>query len=87
MKIIFTKHALEKFKILRELGWDFKFEDIENAIKNPDYTSITKASNVIMILKSLTPKISLRVVYAEFSDIISVITFHPAERKRYEKKQ
>lgn len=86
MKIVFTKHALEKFKILKELGWDFKVKDIEEAIQAPDKTSITKDGSAVEILKALTEKISLRVVYAKFGDIIRVITFHPAERKRYEKK-
>ena len=86
MKIVYTKHALEKFTILKELGWDFKKKDIADAIHSPDKTSITKDGSAIEILKASTEKISLKVVYAKFGDIIWVITFHPVERKRYEKK-
>lgn len=86
MKIVFTKHAIEKFRILRELGWDFKEKDIEDAIRTPDKTSITKDGSATEVFKAITEDISLKVVYAKFGDIIWVITFHPVERKRYEKK-
>lgn len=87
MKIVFTKHALEKFGILRELGWDFEVAEVKDAIKAPDKTSPTKDGSATEVVKALTEKISLKVVYAKFGDIIWVITFHPVESKRYEKKQ
>ena len=35
MKYIFTKHAIEKFIVLRGLGWIVKKDKIRRTIRNP----------------------------------------------------
>jgi hypothetical protein len=36
MKIIFTKHAKEKFQILKEQGFTVKLKQVLDTLKNPD---------------------------------------------------
>lgn len=84
MKVVFTKHAIRKRDILRELGWDISLELVEATIKEPDFEGKTKQEQPTT-LKYLDDKHSLRVVYKAKDDIIIVITFHIAKRGRYEK--
>ena len=85
MKIIFTKHALGKFKHYSIVKLGIKKKHIELALKSPDYPSKVEGYGVKSILKKYDAVHDLRVIYREDNDIIIVITFHPAERGRYEK--
>lgn len=84
MKIIFTRHAKRKFKFLRELNWNFDVKQIKTILQNPDYL-IVNNNGIKGVLKSITPKLDLRIIYSEKDDIITIITFYPAPKRRYRK--
>lgn len=84
MKIVFTKHAKKKFKFLKELNWNFKVGQIKSFLQNPDYLT-TDSNGVKSVMKELTPKLDLRIIYSEKGGIITIITFYPAPKRRYRK--
>lgn len=87
MKIIYTKHALEKFGSLVLLGWKFKKQDIKQALIKPDHFLEDKERGVNIILKEVDKDHNLRVVYTENDDIITIVTFYPCWKGRYESAQ
>lgn len=87
MKIIFTKHALGKFDHPGNKKFHLKELDIKNALKNPDHHGLEFVRDAEFILKSLDSTHNLRVIYNVKSSIITVITFYPTEKGRYEKKK
>lgn len=64
-----------KFKTTKQL--------IKDVIKNPDHEDKVSDSPKTIASKSIDPKHILRVVYKKEDDIITVITFYPAEKGRY----
>ncbi|OGE19680.1 hypothetical protein A3J19_02605 [Candidatus Daviesbacteria bacterium RIFCSPLOWO2_02_FULL_41_8] len=94
MKIVFTRHAADKFTKLPPGSVKVKEEDVLEAIKNPDYQDTESDKPKIIVHKSLDIKHIVRVVYKrslrsytskEENDIITVITFYPTKKGRYEK--
>ncbi|MBI4035577.1 DUF4258 domain-containing protein [Candidatus Daviesbacteria bacterium] len=85
MKIVFTNHALGKFDHPDIKKFNLKEKDIRNALGNPDYHGEELLRGAEFILKSLDPKHNLRVIYTLKSSIITVITFYPSRKARYEK--
>lgn len=83
MKIVFTKHALGKFKHLSILKLGIKKKHIELILKLLDQRSKVEDYGVKSVLKEYDKDHDLRVIYREEDGIIIVITFHPAERGRY----
>lgn len=83
MKIVFTKHALGKFKTHKLAGWQFLQKDIRKVLKNPYFTGVEQERGAKFALKSWDKNHDLRVIYKEENDIITVITFYPAEKGRY----
>lgn len=85
MKIVYTKHALEKFSHPDIEKFNLKKKDIKNAFKHPDHHGTESLREIEFILKSLDPRHNLRVIYKLKSSIITVITFYPSKKGRYEK--
>lgn len=83
MKIVFTKHALKKFKHLSVIRFGIKRDHIKQAVAFPDYSGETSEKGVSFVLKNIDSEHDLRVIYTQ-SDIIKIITFHPTEKGRYE---
>lgn len=84
MKIVYTKHALEKFKELELEGWFITKNKIYRAIKKPKWKGLTK-ENQETALSLADPKHIIRVVLRrEKGGIIRVITFHIGRRGKYE---
>lgn len=84
MRILYTKHAKNKFKYAEELKWYIKEKDIEEAVQNPDFYSIEE-KEVQIVLKEFDKNRNLRVVYSRMGDIITIITFYLTKKGRYEK--
>ena len=84
MEILFTKHALRKQEILKDLGWYVDLDAVRSAIQQPDFQGQTKSGQKFA-LKSLDSNHQLRVVYKIEGDIIKVITFHVTVKGRYER--
>lgn len=84
MKIIYTKHALEKFALLKRRGWKFSQKQISQTLTKPNWLGKTKLGEQAAI-KSLDKDHILRVIFdTTQGGIIKVITFHPARKGRYE---
>lgn len=83
MKFVFTKHAIEKFTLLKSLGWKLTRTQIKKTIKSPRWSGVSqKGQSTAMIL--VDRKHIVRVVFRKENDIIVVITFHIARRGKYE---
>ena len=83
MKIVFTKHARDKFKMLAKHWFNLTGTDVIKVLENPEHED--KETNLpnIIASKSFDEKHVLRVVYKREDGIIRVITFYPAEKGRY----
>jgi hypothetical protein len=84
--IIYTKHAKEKFKILKNQGFPIKKKLVEETLRFPervDYSQIP----LLRAEKTIDEKHVLRVVFKKENGIIKVITFYPARKRKikYEK--
>jgi len=82
VRITYTKHALNKKGLLKQLGWDISLNLIENMLLYPKLSGKTKQNQSTAI--SFLDKLHfLRVVYEKRNDIILVITFHVSRKGRY----
>ncbi len=83
MKIVFTAHAKDKFLILKEHGFPVDEELVVKTVENPDKVTHSRKRRLIA-QKMIDEKHLLRVIYEIKSGKISVITFYPARRDRFE---
>lgn len=83
MKIVYTKHALEKFKELEKEGWRIAKRQIIQTIKNPKWHGVTRSGQETA-LSLINGDHIIRVVLEKKGGIIKVITFHLGKRGRYE---
>ena len=83
MKIIYTKHALNKFIFLQERGFVISKTSVDQTIKQAENIDIESDEPKVIVSKSIDSKHILRVVYLREDDIIKIITFYPAEKGRY----
>lgn len=82
MEIIFTKHAGEKFNILKSQGFEVTKAQIYKTLKRPDSVVRFDAERFVA-RAALNQSYALRVVFKKENDIIKVITFYPAKKERY----
>ena len=83
MKIVFTKHALEKFAVLKRLGWNITKEKVKETIKKPKWKGASRHGQETA-MSLVDDKHIIRVVINRAGGIITVITFHIARRGKYE---
>ena len=83
MRIIYTKHAVDKFIELKRLGWTINKLQIKKALQKPKWVGISKHGQKTA-MSLIGPNHILRIVFNIEDDIIKVITFHIARRGRYE---
>ena len=81
LRIKFTKHALEKFDVLRNYGFEVQKRQIVETILNPE--SLHERDNQFFATRAIDSKHAVRVVYEKRKDYLAVITFYPVRRKRY----
>ncbi|MBU1062540.1 MAG: DUF4258 domain-containing protein [Candidatus Omnitrophica bacterium] len=82
-KIVFCTHAENKFRILKQHGVKLSKAQITNVIINSE--NITEGEHSRKIAqKPFDSEYLLRVIFEEVEDLITVITFYPAKRSRYE---
>jgi septum formation topological specificity factor MinE len=82
--IVFTKHARDKFVILRRHGFRILERQIITTIEKPDKIDYSRLP--LLIAQRRLHKVHvLRVVYKIENDIIKVITFYPGRIQQYEK--
>ena len=84
--IIFTKHAEDKFEILKRHKFLISKNQVVKTIESPDL--IDKSHPPLLIVqRKIDKNYVLRVVYKQEFDVIKVITFYPGRRKQYEKQK
>ena len=81
VEVRFTKHAREKFELLKRYGFALREEDVVNTVLNPE--RLERKGTLRFAMRSIDPKHALRVVYEERKRYLLVITFYPVRRKRY----
>ena len=82
--IYFTKHAKEKFKILKQHKFKVIKEQVIKTVNSPDLIDYSKRPLLIAQRKISSTHV-LRVVYKKENNNKIVITFYPGRRKHYEK--
>lgn len=83
MQILFTKHAIKKFKDLAVLDIHISQKIVRDAIKKPLHVDRTSDHPKVIATGILDKDHILRVVYKVENDIIIVVTFYPARKGRY----
>ena len=82
--IVYTKHAEEKFRILKEQGFVVKKKMVEKVINSPDAVDYSQ-SPLLIAQKSIDEKHILKVVFKKENGIIKIITFYPMRKKKSKK--
>lgn len=79
-KIRLTKHAREKFNLVRRYGFDVDRKKVIEIVMDPD--SLDERGDQRLALKILDKDYALRVVYEERKGFL-VVAFYPVRRDRY----
>lgn len=87
MRIAYTKHAMGKFKKHQDVGIIITRRDVATTINNPEHVDRESDKPKIIASRSLNEKLILRVVYKIENDIITIVTFYPAQIGRYYEKK
>jgi hypothetical protein len=82
-KIVFGAHAREKFLILRSHGFVVSEEQVRESIQAPEKIEVGYRGRKVA-QRGITERHVLRVIYDEGPEEISVVTFYPGRRSRYE---
>ncbi len=82
MRIIFTRHAEEKFQVLEHHGVRVPRHKVEETVRSPEHVDYSRKPLVIAQI-SLDEEHVLRVVYKEEEGDRIIITFYPGRRSQY----
>ncbi len=84
--ITYTKHALLKKKVLKELGWDISKKLVEKTVNRPIRIDkdVGQIEEVFIANRLVNKRHILRVAYKKVKNSVVVITFYVAKRERYE---
>ena len=85
MIIHFTRHAEDKFEILRKHGVTVTKEQVIAAVQRPDYLDRSRLP-LLIAQGDLDRHHVLRVVYKQEEGLIKIITFYPGRKKQYEQQ-
>ncbi len=80
--VVFTKHAVEKFKLLRRYDFTVEKEQVIEAVLKPQHLDVK--GNQFLATIAIDSDHALRVVYEIRKDFLVVITFYPVRRERYD---
>lgn len=80
-KVKFTRHASEKFDLLKKYGFEIGRKGVISTVLIPDL--LDKRDNQFFAVKVLDSDYALRVVYEKRKGFLVVITFYPVRRERY----
>ena len=81
-RVRFTKHATEKFNMLKRYGFEIEEKQVIETVLQPE--RLDERGNQFLATKVLGRKHALRVVYESRKDFLVVITFYPVRRERYD---
>ena len=79
----YTRHAREKFEVLKRHGFEVTSDQVEETVLNPERV-ISQPGDRFIAQKGISERHVLRVVYREEGETRVVITFYPGRRERYE---
>jgi hypothetical protein len=80
--ILFTRHANEKFKVLKRHKFFITKKQVLLAINKPEKIDYSRLP-LLIAQKKIDKTHVLRVVYKKEADDIKVITFYPGRAKQY----
>jgi hypothetical protein len=80
-KIKFTKHAVEKFELMKRYGFEISKKQVVETVLNPE--RLSERDNQYFAIKVINSKHALRVVYEKRKGYLVAITFYPVRRERY----
>ena len=83
--IHFTKHAREKFDILRKHEFEVSREQVIETINKPELIDRSR-SPLLIAQKQINTNYVLRVVYKKENSNKIIITFYPGRTKQYEQQ-
>jgi len=80
-KVRFTRHAKDKFEVVRRYGYDVDREKVVETVLSPD--RLDERGDQRLAIKVLDENYALRVFYEVRKGYLVVITFYPVRRDRY----
>ena len=83
--IFFTKHAENKFEILRRHRILISKHQVIKTIEEPEILDKSRYP-LLIAQRKIDRNYVLRVVYKKEFDVIKIITFYPGRKKQYEKQ-
>jgi len=84
-RVTYTRHAEEKFELLKRHGFEVTRKRVEETLTSPDMV-ISQAKGRMNTQKRISERHVLRVIYRQEGEDLVVITFYPGRRERYETK-
>ncbi|MBU4142828.1 DUF4258 domain-containing protein [Patescibacteria group bacterium] len=84
--IIFTKHAENKFEILKRHKFLISENQVIKTIERPDLIDQSRLP-LLIAQRKIDREYVLRVVYKREFSVIKVITFYPGRKKQYGKQK
>jgi len=84
MNIAFTKHAREKFLLLKRHKVLVSREQVLETVRNPERLDYSRLP-LLIAQRGFDKTRVLRVVYQMEKNDILIITFYPGKRSQYEK--
>ncbi len=85
--IYFTKHARDKFQVLKRHKFAVSKEQVEEAVQDPDLIDKSRLP-LFVAQRKIDKGHVLRVVYKkELKNLIKIITFYPGRIKQYDNKK
>ncbi len=79
--IIFTKHAENKFEILKRHNFLITKKQVLETLENPELIDKSR-SPLLIAQRQIDRDRVLRVVYKKEFEVIKIITFYPGKRKQ-----
>jgi hypothetical protein len=80
-KVKFTRHAVEKFEVLKRYGFEVGERQVVDVVLNP--ARLERRDGQFFAVKLFDSKHGLRVVYEKRKGFLVVVTFYPVRRERY----
>ena len=80
-KVIFTKHAVDKFEVVKHYGFEISRKQVIETVLSPEH--LDRKDDQYIATKAIDIKYALRVVYEKRKEYLVVITFYPVRRERY----
>lgn len=84
--IIFTKHAEDKFEILKRHKFLISKKQVIETLEKPDLIDKSRLP-LLIAQRKIDKNYVLRVVYKQEFGTLKIITFYPGRRRQYDEKQ